>query len=101
MISFTFVISFKILPPNSGAERMRDEESNTQIPVTKSPTPAAISNHSLPSVWLLPVSGLPAMSRGAHLSLLGTFWLEPFWGMGASIQAETPKYPNQSPKGHH
>lgn len=68
MTSFSF--TSHSLPPLSGAERTRDENSNMGIqkntihPVTKSPhRPAAILYHLPPSVCLC--QGLPAMSTGA------------------------------------
>jgi hypothetical protein len=94
--SFTFIISYKSLPPHSGAEHTRDEDSSIRIqrntihPATKPPhrPAAAIFSHSLPSVCLC--QGLPAMSRGAvsrmsltraYLSHLETFVLGLLFGV--------------------
>lgn len=89
MTLFTFITSFKILTPNSGAEHTRDEDPNTQIPrnticpVTKAPhRPTAISNHSLSSVWLLPLSGTASHEQRGTSVPSGNFLTGTFFGGG-------------------
>lgn len=89
--SITFIISFKILPPNSGAEAMRDVESNIQIsrnticPVTKSPTDLLPFPTIHRPVGLLPVSGTASHEqRGTSVSS-GNFLAGTFLGGGGAL----------------